>query len=525
MKKLTDRRAPLWRSMWVVLIYLVAGWMWITFSDTVVEAWFSNPASLSRAQTYKGILFVLVTAFVLFLVLYYQFRRDCEQFNLQRQQREQIRQLSQFRESVIDNASVWINVLDPEGRVVLWNKAAETISGYPRETVINGDEIWTWLYPDEHYRNQIRTKAEAILKLNQEMEGFETRIQTRDGQQRLISWNSRNCYGDGGELIGSVAIGLDITDVRNAEIALRQRERQLATLMDNLPGMAYRCLYDENWTMKFVSSGCKELTGYEADELLENPGNVYTRLIDSSDYEAVIHAVETAIANAEPFSIEYRLTRKDGQRIWVWERGRAVDNDHGLMLEGIVLDISERKALEEELSAMATHDALTGLFNRRELARLLEEEIRRADRYNRRLGVLWIDLDHFKLVNDRYGHAAGDTVLQSVSQLLADSIRSMDAIGRYGGEEFVALLPEMDLEEARGSAERLRRLVQDSPLTIAGGERVRLTISVGVAVFPVHGTSAEQLCEAADRAMYRAKEAGRNQVMLALQRQSAGESR
>lgn len=525
MKKLTDRRAPLWRSTWVVLIYLVAGWMWITFSDAVVEAWFPDPASLSRAQTYKGTLFVLVTALVLFLVLYRQFRNDREQFDLLREQREQIRQLSHFRESVIDNASVWINVLDPEGRVVLWNKAAETISGYPREMVIDGDEIWSWLYPDGHYRNQILAKAEAILKFNQEVEGFETRIQTRDGQQRLMSWNSRSFYGDGGDLIGSIAIGLDITDVRSVEIALRQHERQMATLMDNLPGMAYRCLYDENWSMKFVSSGCKELTGYEVEELVGNQGIAYASLMDSADYEAAIHAVETAIANAEPFSIEYRLTRKDGRHIWVWERGRAVDNDYGLMLEGIVLDISDRKALEEELSTMATHDALTGLFNRRELARLLEDEIRRADRYNRRLGVLWIDLDHFKLVNDRYGHAAGDTVLQSVSQLLADSIRSMDAIGRYGGEEFVVLLPEMDLEEARGSAERLRRLVLDTPLTIAGGEQVRLTISVGVAVFPVHGTNADQLCEAADRAMYRAKEAGRNQVVLALQRQSAGESR
>lgn len=98
---------------------------------------------------------------------------------------------------------------------------------------------------------------------------------------------------------------------------------------------------------------------------------------------------------------------------------------------------------------MATRDPLTGLLNRREMSRVLDEELQRARRYQRPMAVLWVDFDHFKDVNDTYGHAAGDSVLRAISRLLLGSVRSVDSIGRFGGEEFVIVLPEMDLEEAQ----------------------------------------------------------------------------
>lgn len=188
--------------------------------------------------------------------------------------------------------------------------------------------------------------------------------------------------------------------------------------------------------------------------------------------------------------------------------------DGRILLEGIMLDISDRKALEVELEQLATTDPLTGLLNRREFGRILEEELERSERYHRSMALLWIDFDHFKEVNDSWGHAAGDRVLCSVTRLLEESVRSVDSVARFGGEEMVIVLPELNVAEALETAERLRKRVREQPVMLDSGHDVPVTISVGVAVYPDHGNTAAELCAAADRAMYRAKTQGRDCVAM-----------
>lgn len=447
--------SPAWRSLLVVLSYLAAGLIWIAVSDIAIDYLVNDADLQSQIQTFKSWAFVSVTALVLFFALRRQFRRDNKQMSMQSHQREEIRLLSQFQQNVIDNANIWISVLDIEAKVLLWNKAAEKISGYSERELQGKDEIWEWLYPDETYRARLQDTTSEILAGTLEVDDFETRIRTRSGEQRLMSWNSRCFCNEAGVLVGTIAIGLDVTDSRKAEARLKHRERQLTTLMDNLPGMAYRCLYDEFWTMKFVSSGCRELTGYEPEALIDNRDIAFARLMSDEHNQITMQLVEEAIGAAEAFALEYQLVRKNGEVIWVWERGRAVEDGDGLVLEGIILDVTDRKVLEQELSELAAHDTLTGLYNRREMNRLLAEEISRAARYGRHLALLWIDIDHFKQVNDQYGHPAGDAVLTAVCKCLSQGIRSVDAFGRYGGEEFMILLPEMDGPEAREAADRL----------------------------------------------------------------------
>ncbi len=515
MERLKGRLTPLKRALWVALSYLLVGWLWITFSDAVVARWFQDPQALNVAQTWKGALFVLVTGLVLFVLIYRQLSHDRTLLSLHARQREEILRLNSFREKVIEQASFWINVLDTNGRIVLWNKAAEEITGYSREEVMHSDDVWQLLYPDQANREKILAEVAGVLRDEHALVGFETSIMTKQGQNRAISWHTSSLGGAEGELVGTIAIGQDVTDIRNAENMIRRRDRQLATLMDNLPGMAYRCLYDEHWTMKFVSSGCAELTGYASDELVDNRVISYGELIREEERDRLVSEVESAIGNAELFSLEYPIERKDGQEIWVWERGRAVVDEDEFVLEGIIIDITERKALEDELSEMATRDALTGLLDRREATRLLDEEILRARRYQRPLALLWIDLDHFKQVNDRLGHAAGDAVLRGLSGLLSTKVRQVDLVSRFGGEEFVVVLPEMDAAQAEQSAERLRQLVASTPLQLDDGRSVDLTMSVGVAIFPDDGEDAPKLIAAADRAMYQAKASGRNRVVMA----------
>lgn len=169
----------------------------------------------------------------------------------------------------------------------------------------------------------------------------------------------------------------------------------------------------------------------------------------------------------------------------------------------------ERYFLFEEITRLSLTDELTGCGNRRMLSQEMEREIRRAERYGRHLGLLMLDIDHFKRVNDTYGHLAGDLVLKDMSSLIRGNVRDIDTCIRFGGEEFLVILPETDTDGAVATAEKIRTMVAGS-VYYAGENVLRITVSVGIAVYPVHAESAQQLVDKADAALYRAKIEGRN---------------
>jgi diguanylate cyclase (GGDEF)-like protein len=175
--------------------------------------------------------------------------------------------------------------------------------------------------------------------------------------------------------------------------------------------------------------------------------------------------------------------------------------------------LRSRQAL---LRRLATCDLQTGALNHQRLLELLEEELARAARYGRPLSFVMVDLDRFKRVNDRHGHQAGDHVLTAVAHAIGASLRSQDRLGRYGGEEFGLILPETGAGAARAVAERCRRRIEATPLVAPDGRPLRVTASLGCASYPAPGiASAARLVAAADRALYRAKAAGRNRVAVA----------
>ncbi len=163
---------------------------------------------------------------------------------------------------------------------------------------------------------------------------------------------------------------------------------------------------------------------------------------------------------------------------------------------------------------LATVDPLTGIANRQAVLARLADELARAARYHRPLSVIIVDLDHFKRLNDTHGHAAGDTVLRHVGQLLGSSVRSVDIAGRYGGEEFLVVLPETDVDAAAALAEKLRRVVSGSEVRLPEGEKVTVSLSAGVAGGLVEGIQLDHLVRDADAALYSAKALGRDQVFV-----------
>jgi diguanylate cyclase len=168
--------------------------------------------------------------------------------------------------------------------------------------------------------------------------------------------------------------------------------------------------------------------------------------------------------------------------------------------------------LQEKLREQANRDSLTGLFNRRYLEGTLEREIARCKREDTPIAMLLLDIDHFKLINDTYGHQAGDEVLRALARILQDSARVEDIVCRYGGEEFLLVLPKMPLDAARERGEQLRRLFAETPMTYVD-RRIRITTSIGISATSTHSETAESLIRCADEALYLAKQNGRNRVV------------
>ena len=176
-----------------------------------------------------------------------------------------------------------------------------------------------------------------------------------------------------------------------------------------------------------------------------------------------------------------------------------------------LVNVRHRTTLREE----SVHDELTGLFNRRYMDETLDRELRRATREGGGVGLIMGDIDHFKTYNDTLGHAAGDAVLRTIGNFLRGAVRGEDVVCRFGGDEFVIILPKAGLEDTRRRADGLRKQLAGLDWAASGSALPTVTLSLGVAAFPEHGVSPDQLLMAADKALYRAKAAGRDRVMVA----------
>jgi diguanylate cyclase (GGDEF)-like protein/PAS domain S-box-containing protein len=252
----------------------------------------------------------------------------------------------------------------------------------------------------------------------------------------------------------------------------------------------------------------RALLGYGADELT---GLCLAEITPAEERgrEERQHQHLRTHGRCGPYELE--LFRASGERVPVLVHGVRMESQEGEPRAWYLLqDITERKALEEELAHRATHDPLTGAFNRIPFEERIDAEMERVARYASALGFLVIDIDHFKAINDTYGHDAGDRVLVEVAGRLRALLRGSDLLARWGGEEFVVLLPETDLFGALELGERLRRAISGEPC----GEAGTVTVSIGVAQ-AVPGESVRRLFSRADTALYRAKAEGRDRVLPA----------
>lgn len=235
----------------------------------------------------------------------------------------------------------------------------------------------------------------------------------------------------------------DITERIEAEEKLRESERTMAMILSNLPGMAYRCNNDREWTMQFVSNGCYDLTGYKPESLVGNKELSFNELITSEFREYVREKWEEAITVGSAFKEEYSITAAMGEVKWVYEQGRCLYGENGdvIALEGLIIDITDRKKKEDEINYLNYHDVLTDLNNRR----FFEKRLKELDEKScLPLSVIIGDINGLKLINDAFGHAQGDKLIVAIAKIIKDCIRKKDIAARTGGDDFSILLPETD---------------------------------------------------------------------------------
>jgi diguanylate cyclase (GGDEF)-like protein/PAS domain S-box-containing protein len=303
----------------------------------------------------------------------------------------------------------------------------------------------------------------------------------------------------------------DITDRKLLEEQSSENSQRLKTILDNL--FAYVALLDTNGVVQEVNNAPLDRAGYHRGDVIGQ--YFYDAPWWNYDDKVRLQLIDAINAARCGNSSRYDVVVKMGNDLVPIDFQITPVRDSSGQIVGLLptaVDITERKRLEEELSIQARLDYLTGLDNRRSFMEKGGIELSRSQRYNTALSVLMLDIDYFKRINDTYGHQVGDLVLKTLSMTFQSILRDVDIFGRLGGEEFGIVLPETGIDEAFEVAERLREVISAAEVSLPAGLPIHFTVSIGIAARENKMTNIDMLINEADKALYRAKESGRNKV-------------
>jgi diguanylate cyclase (GGDEF)-like protein/PAS domain S-box-containing protein len=369
--------------------------------------------------------------------------------------------------------------------------------------VLIGRSVMEFIHPLDQARITARIRrAEQSPHTNPPTE---FRIHTCKGNLRVVGLTSVTY--ETGETNGVLAVFMDMTARSEMEARLRESDENFRAMLENMQDVFYRT--DAEGITRFVCPAVRNVLGFEAEEIIGRPAADFYP--DPNDRQILKDAI---LRDGAVRDFPGQMVCKDGRVIDISISTRALYDEEGQFagVEGIWRDITERRNLERELERRATIDPLTGIHNRAAILDRIVEGVSRSRRHNRPFTLLSLDLDHFKAVNDRHGHLAGDHVLRCFADVVLGQLRSEDHFGRLGGEEFCILLEELEREKAEKVAERIRAAVDDMVFQDVQAGSLSISVSIGGVYCSADVQSIEQLLDIADHALYEAKRNGRNRV-------------
>ena len=403
--------------------------------------------------------------------------------------------------ALVETSGDMVFTIDAKGRLTYVNgSAVEAILGYRAEEVLGialadfATHASAQVFDEEFFK---LTEAGGAIHL-------EGQFLHRMGQAVFLSVNAIALCDSAGQFIGASGTAVDLSEIKTAEMLLRQSLAEQNAILDSATvGIAIA----QKAKIARANAELERMFGYSAGSAT---GMTIDALCGVKGGETWLATVMSAVTGRGIFDSDVECRRRDGSRVWCRLAVRVFDQSDGAdETIWILHDISDRKQKEQAIEHAALHDTLTGLPNRALLSDRLEQAIKQAARANAKFGVLFVDLDRFKMVNDSIGHDGGDRLLRTVAERLRRRIRNTDTVARQGGDEFIVMLPEVGtVADVQRVAENL--LVEIAkPIQIFGNDYV-VTASIGVSLYPDHGNDAQSLLKHADAAMYRAKELGKN---------------
>ena len=484
-----------------------------------------NRSSAALAVGFLGGLLSLLLSALLYNLFSQRQRalRLVEQRTLELRVSEQsLRETHNQLRSVLDAATqVAIIATSLKGVVSTFNAGAERMLGYLAAEVVGQLRLENLVLPEElnqrahalslRYGRPIAGGQAMFADTLQEggAEPSEWTLVRKDGSQLLANMLVTAVLDEQGLWVGYLAICIDVTERRRVHEALALRDRLLEKLSAEVPGgiYQYRLDADGHSCFPYASEGLFDI--YEVDlQLLREDATAVFERIHPEDLERVRRSVRYSAEHLTPWREEYRVCLPRAGLRWI--RGEAtpeVGEEGCTLWHGYLTDISDLKGVEEDLRTLSVTDALTGIHNRRYFQERIKVELDRAQREDQDLAVIMLDIDHFKRINDQFGHAVGDHVLRSLCQRIGQRLRRTDVFCRLGGEEFMVLCPGSNAEQAQVLAMELWQGVRSVPVEGVG----KVTASFGVAGWRP-GEGADALLLRADAGVYAAKQAGRDRV-------------
>lgn len=484
----------------------------------------ANHSAVGSVVVLGGLLSLLLSA--LLYVLVSQRQRALRMVELRTQElheREQELRGTHGQLRGVLNAATQVAIIatDLRGVINTFNPGAEQMLGYHSNEVVGHMTLENLHFPRElmaraaelsaRYGKAIPT-CQAMLVEGGEVGGHEAREWTlvrKDGSHLPVNMLATPVLDEQGLWVGHLAICIDITERKRVHEALAARDVLLKKLSAHVPGGIYqfKMEFDGRFSVIYASDGIREIYELEPDVLLLNAEAIFTR-IHPQDVSRVRKSIRASADNLSPWREEYRVQLPGRGLRWV--RGEATPEElpgGGVLWHGYISDISDLKRVEEELRALSVTDSLTGIHNRRYFQERLTTEMARVERGGGELSVIMLDIDHFKRINDQYGHAVGDRVLQAVCERIGHRLRRTDVFCRLGGEEFMVLCPDIDGDHAHMLAEELWHSLRSAPIDVVGV----VTASFGIASWRP-GEGADALLLRADSGVYAAKQGGRDRV-------------